>query len=184
VVCDHLDDFLAEFSQPLFRFLLRMTRDHELAADLTQEALLRAWKKRHSLRDRRARRVWVFQIGTNLFRDHLRRATNNSTDGVDLDRQASGDPSPVSRAMQKESLGRLAAAIDELPERQRQVIYLRAVEQLDPREIAKVLDLSAGAVRSSLAVARKRLKEQLPEFVQREDATAAEIVRTTRETQS
>lgn len=161
-MCDHLDDFLEEFSQPLFRYLLRMTRDHDLAADLTQEALLRAWKQRRRLRDQRARRVWVLRIGANLYRDHLRRRA--SVSGIDWDRLPSADLSPISQTLQKESLNRLSSAIDQLPERQRQVIYLRAVEQLGPQEIGKVLGMSSGAVRSSLAVARKRLREQMQQL--------------------
>jgi RNA polymerase sigma factor (sigma-70 family) len=176
-----LDDFLAEFSQPLFRYLLRMTRDHELAADLAQETLLRAWKRRRSLRDQRARRVWVLRIGTNLYRDHLRRRDRDHVHGVQWDRQASGEPSPASQALQKESLSQLAAAIDQLPERQRQVIYLRVVEQLDPREIAKVIGMSAGAVRSSLSVARKRLRDQLPQLAQPDDRPEKKVMRTTNE---
>lgn len=159
-----MDDFIADLCQPLFQFLLRMTRDHELAADLTQEALLRAWKKRHSLREARALRVWVFRIGANLFKDHLRSATNEATSGTDLDCRPGREPSPVACASHAETLGRVAAAMDELPERQRQVMYLRTIEQLTPREIAEVLDLDAGTVRSNLSVARKRLRIQLAEL--------------------
>ena len=56
------------------------------------------------------------------------------------------------------------AAIDQLPERQREVMHLRAVEELTPNQIAEVLSIESGAVRSSLAAARKQLRSRLKDL--------------------
>ena len=159
-----MDEILAELTEPLYRFLLRMTRDRELAADLTQETLLRAWRGRRWLRDPRARRVWVFRIAVNLCSDDRRRKARVESRSLDLETHPSTAPSPETLAVNNEIQRRVAEELDRLPGRQRETMYLHLVEQLSPREIARVLSIDAGTVRSSLAAARKRLRTRLSEL--------------------
>ena len=159
-----MDKFLAESTEPLYRFLLRMTGDRELAADLTQEAIVRAWRRRKSLREQQARRVWLFRIAVNLCKDARRRRSATQTTSVDLDGQPACLASPDELASQREQERRVREALDALPPRQRETMHLHIFEQLAPREIAVVLDLDANAVRSNLAAARKRLRAQFPEW--------------------
>ncbi len=154
-----LDGFLDGLADPLYRFLLRMTRDRDLAADLTQEALLRAWRKRRSLKNEEARRAWLFRIATNLYGDHCRRTRRIELS--ELGQQVDRTLLPEQAAVDRELHDQVAAALDELPDRQREVMHLRVIEQLSPAEIADILGIDAGAVRSSLAAARKRLRVQL-----------------------
>ena len=143
-----------------------MTRDEELAADLTQDALLRAWRKRRSLKDHRARRAWVFRIAANLYRDHCRKACHFSSWEAALEPPCDTTPSPERVATDRELQDLVAMALDKLPERQRQVMHLRMIEQLAPSQIARILGIDAAAVRSSLAAARKRLRSHLADVVQ------------------
>ena len=143
-----------------------MTRNRELAADLTQDALVRAWRNRRSLRDARARRVWLFRIAVNLFEDHRRRTPSTTTDEVDLTSHPAPVLSPDAIALHNELQDRVQAALDALPARQRQVMHLHIFEQLSPREMATVLNVDGGTIRSNLAAARKRLRTQFPDLAQ------------------
>jgi RNA polymerase sigma-70 factor (ECF subfamily) len=160
-----VDEFLEQISEPLFRFLLCATRDRELAADLAQETLLRAWRKRRGLRDFRAARVWVFRIAANLSQDNARRASRMKTSLLDPESLSDRTASPTQAASQQEFHAIVWSAMQQLPERQREVMHLRVVEQLSAIEIADVLRIRAGAVRSSLAEARKHLRVQLSDYV-------------------
>jgi RNA polymerase sigma-70 factor (ECF subfamily) len=126
---------------------------------MTQEALLRAWRKRFFLKNEAARRAWLFRIATNLYRDHCRRLHRVRHSGTEIPFNRS--PSPEQSAVDRELQDHVFAAMNELPERQREVMHLRVVEQLSPREIAAILGIDASAVRASLAAARKRLRAQL-----------------------
>lgn len=153
-----VDQILASLELPLYRFLLRLSRDEHLAADLTQETLMRAWRRRHTLRETDRVRSWLFRIGINAWKDHTRaRAKQPRQD--DWFAQPGREPSPLQVASTNE-LGRAVwEAIDGLPERQKQVMHLRMVEQMEPHEIAETLGLDAGLVRSNLAAARKKLRQ-------------------------
>ena len=69
---------LEEHVNRLYHFCLRLARDHHVAEDLTQESLLRAWRRRSGLRDPNATKVWLFKIATNLWRDRLRRSRHQA----------------------------------------------------------------------------------------------------------
>ncbi len=152
-------DWLEEWAAPVYRFSLRLTGDLHTAEDLAQEALLRAWNGRRRLRDPRATRVWLFRIAANLWRDWLRR---RKTRPAPLPEDYPGPtPAPDQFLSEQEELGRALSALDGLPSRQREVLYLNACEGLPPSEIADVLSISPEAAKASLCVARQKLRRQL-----------------------
>ena len=157
-----------------------MTRNRELAADLTQDALVRAWRNRRSLREARARRVWLFRIAVNLFEDHRRRTSSTATDEVDLTSLPASVQSPDTIALHNELKDRVQAALDQLPARQRQVMHLHIFEQLSPREMATVLNVDAGTIRSNLAAARKRCDPSSPTWPNRPENKNRHLVRVAR----
>ena len=114
------------------------------------------------MRNAATARPWLFKITANLWRDQLRRAQvravfkNSWAPGP----TASTDPPDRSLLEREELLGALQA-LDELPDRQRQVLYLSACENLSIAQIAAVLEISAGAAKASLSVARQRIRRQL-----------------------
>src|SRR5262249_7719004 len=120
----------------------------------------RAWRQRHQLRSPAATRVWLFQIAANIWRDRLRRSRSpvaraGSIEGNELARTYS----PDKLACDQDQLKQALVALDSLPARQREVLYLNACEEMNSADIADVLEISPDAVKANLSLARKRMRE-------------------------
>jgi RNA polymerase sigma-70 factor (ECF subfamily) len=160
-------DLLAEHVPSVYRFALRLTNDRHAAEDLTQETLLRAWKRRELLREPRALRVWLFRIAANLWRDQLRRRQSPIARAEPLgDDAAPGQPAPEERLADQDDLRRALDAMAALPPRQREVLYLSACEGLSANEIAIALSATVGSVKVNLCLARRKLRELLKDLVE------------------
>jgi RNA polymerase sigma-70 factor (ECF subfamily) len=146
----------------VYRFALRLTGESHTAEDLTQETFLRAWTRRHQLRDPHATKVWLLQIAANLWRDQRRRARLPAAQTRHLPEDCrANSPNPEQIAAGQEELQRALAALQDLPPRQRQVLYLSACEDLSVQEIGQVLKIGPDAVKASLSLARKKLRQAL-----------------------
>ncbi len=154
-----MEQILTELELPLYRFMLRLCHDQDLAADLTQETMLRAWKNRLRLKEPRAIRVWLFRIGVNVWKDRCRSWNPDPLSGVEIE-QPSREPNPAELVAAKELGQAVWEAIDRLPERQKQVMHLRVLELMEPSEIAETLGLDVRRVRSNLSAARQKLRQQ------------------------
>jgi len=162
---DAVKTLLEEHVARVWRFALRLTGDGDKAEDLVQETMLRAWRHRRRLRDPNKARVWLFKIAANLWRDHTRLAKRRSEETTcSADQRPGSTVSPDQHAIDREDVQRTLDAMDELPPRQRQVLYLHACEGLSIGEIDDVLDISSDAVKASLSLARKRLRRQLADL--------------------
>jgi RNA polymerase sigma-70 factor (ECF subfamily) len=160
-------NLLEELVPRIYRLALRLTNDSHAAEDLTQETVLRAWRRRWLLRNPRAIRVWLFRITVNLWRDQLRKARSKVSRAGSLDDDlASRAPGPHQNAVEQEDLRRAFAAMQDLPARQQEVLYLNACEDLSAVEIAGILGISADSAKASLYLARKKLREQLKDVFQ------------------
>jgi RNA polymerase sigma-70 factor (ECF subfamily) len=137
----------------------------DAAEDVVAETFLVAYARRHRYdQDRPSALPWLYGIATNLVRRHRRtearayrayaRAAVTGVDDVLADRVASRADAWAARQ-------RLAAALTRLPRRQRDVLLLYAVAQLEYAEIAEALDIPLGSVRSSLHRARAKLRAGL-----------------------
>jgi RNA polymerase sigma-70 factor (ECF subfamily) len=143
----------------VYRYALRLTGRPDAAEDLTQETLLRAWQHRHALRDERAARLWLLRVTQNLWTDQLRRQKRRPQV---LEHEPPCPRIPVAVEQDQLEAVRLAlAAMDELPPRQRQVLYLVTCEELTNAEVAGVLDMPLGAVKSNLSLARKEMRRRM-----------------------
>lgn len=153
-----------EYVQPVYRYALRLTRSRPEAEDLTQETFLQAWRRRGQLRASQATRVWLFSIATNLWRDWLRREKRRRRLAEQLDEAyQSAASAPDRDLIVQDEVRRVLRAMDCLPRRQREVLYLHACEELALGEIAAVLGISSEAVKASLCLARKHLRRQFRE---------------------
>ena len=158
------DEVYERFRKPVWRLARRLTGNDDEAFDATQEIFLRVWRGLAGFRGHAKLSTWVFQIAWNYLRGHHRRQQNRLTAVVgDADtrvaRAPDPGPGPERRALAADLLSRVTEAMDELPEHYRVVLWLRDAEDLSYQEIAEVLDLPIGTVRSRLARARASLKK-------------------------
>jgi RNA polymerase sigma-70 factor (ECF subfamily) len=149
----------------VYRFALRLAGDPDAALDIAQETMLRAWRRRKRLRDPRAAKRWLLTIATNIWRDQLRRKRVSTSDAMPDAPAPPGCEAPVSQALtHREAVELVERRMARLPPRQRQVLYLRAFEELSIEEIAGVLSINVNAVKASLALGRRTLRRELSEY--------------------
>jgi RNA polymerase sigma-70 factor (ECF subfamily) len=152
-------DAFEEHLGTVYRYALRLTGKTETAEDLAQETLLRAWRNRAKLRDERVARVWLLRIATNLWTDELRRGKFRPR--ILETEPLCNRPAPGIVANEKEDVMRALAAMDQLPQRQRQVLYLISCEGFSQSEVSEVLGIELPAVKASLSLARNEMRRRL-----------------------
>ncbi|MFQ5723928.1 MAG: RNA polymerase sigma factor [Terriglobia bacterium] len=166
VVGDEPADFaarVAETQRRVFQIALSVVADPAEAEEVAQEAYLRAYRRRGSLRQPAKFRAWIgriaFRLALNRQRARRRQlARDTAWNAARPNPVADGAQAAVAHAY----LDRLRAEIDRLPEKLRAALLLSAVEGMDAAEVAAVLEIPVGTVRSRLHLARKRLLEALP----------------------
>ena len=151
---------LADCPTLAFRVALSEQRNQAEVEDVAQEALVRAYRKFHRLRDRDKFRSWLVRMTWRLALDRIR-----STARRERWEQSSADiplvTSPEEVAASSEFSRNLRAAIDALPEKLRLALVLSAIEGHDVREVSRLLEIPEGTVKSRIHLARKRLAEAL-----------------------
>lgn len=145
---------LAEIPR-LRRYARALLGDRAAADDLVQDTLERAWRRLAQWRAGSDLRAWLFSIMHNLRVDQLRRPVL-PTQALDDD----GDQAP-SRPTQSDQLELLdlEAALRQLPDEQRAVLLLVALEEMSYAEVAAALDIPLGTVMSRLSRGRERLRQ-------------------------
>ena len=153
---DELQRQLPQLLPRLWRFALRLTRNHADAEDLLQRCCLRALEKRAQWRPDSVLLSWVFSIMHSVWLNELRAAQRRREGSLDAEMQieefedpgSSGDPEYQLLCRQ------IVDAVEALPEAQRVVMILVAVEGFSYREAADVLEVPIGTVMSRLSRAR------------------------------
>jgi RNA polymerase sigma-70 factor (ECF subfamily) len=170
---------IVAYQDRLYNAVLRMVGDADEAAELTQEAFTRGLEKVDSFRGEASAYTWLFRIAMNLAISQLRKVQRKrvfSLDGMaSNDDQASGlldrlardkSPSPADRVEQKERDGQVLAALGKLDAEQRAVLVMRDVEGFDYQQMADVLELPLGTLKSRLFRARLALRDALREYME------------------
>jgi RNA polymerase sigma-70 factor, ECF subfamily len=162
VPCE-LERLLAENAPLAYRVALGVLRNPAEAEDVAQEALIRAYRKFDRLRDARRFRGWLVRVSFRLALDRSRSARRRELRETLWARPELRPPvqSVEEIVASRQFEERLARALDELPDRLRLVILLTAIEGHSVDEVAVLLDVPAGTVKSRLFAARKRLAEKL-----------------------
>lgn len=151
---------VAETQRRVFQVAYSVLANAADAEDVAQEAFLRAYRKYERLRDPGKFRAWVsriaFRLALNRRRGRRRQLARDAAWHTER-------PNPMADgarvATDRIFLDQLRAEIDHLPEKLRAVLLLSAVEGMEAREVAAVLEIPVGTVRSRLHLARKRLLE-------------------------
>lgn len=143
-----------------FSLVMHFVRDRELAADLTQDAFVRAWEKLPKLREPEAFVGWLRALTTNIVRDHFRRARD--TEPLDETFEVADEgPGPAEQASGSEQDQAVREAILGLPEHQRTAVVMYHLEGRAVEEVAEALGLPKNTVVSRLARGRAALRRRL-----------------------
>lgn len=140
--------------------LLRLTGNPTLADDLAQEVFLRAYRGLVGFEGRSRFSTWVYRIAYNVFLNHRTRSKELAALPQGFESSAPAPDSELSPG-RFDMRSDLAAAITELPERYRMVVTLYYLEDVSYPEIAEVLDLPLGTVKTHLHRAKKLLRDHL-----------------------
>ena len=155
-----------------YSLALRLVGDREEAADLAQEAFVKAWQGLGSFQGESSFSTWVYRLTTNVCIDHLRmkKRRKGVEPSVSLNDEESGWAEPADREsdpqllLEKSERGKaLARGLEKLPDWQRQVLVLRELSGLSYQEISQALDVDLGTVKSRIARARLSLRKILLE---------------------
>ncbi len=154
---DEMNRELTDLLPRLWRFALRLTGHHDDAQDLVQRTYVRALERRHQWQNGSSLVSWLFSIMHSIWINELRSAQRRREGSLETelaDYEEVAEPSqrfdPEYQLMHKQ----IILMVQTLPEAQRVVLMLVAIEGLSYREAAEVLDVPIGTVMSRLARAR------------------------------
>lgn len=147
----------------VFGFAARLLGDRVEAEDVAQEAMLRLWRVAPDWRAGQAQvSSWLYRVVVNLCTDRQRSARRRRADALDEVAEPADDRADVAaQMMTRARVDALQAALDSLPDRQRQAVVLRHIEGLTNPEIAAVMDVGVEAVESLTARGKRSLTAAL-----------------------
>jgi RNA polymerase sigma-70 factor, ECF subfamily len=161
---ESIAQLVEQYQHRLYRYLLRLVSRPSTAEDLFQQTWLRVMERIQYYDPRRSFEGWLFAVAHNLAIDHLRRKQPESLDEplpsgeTQADLTRSENPGALDLLMTKERATYVVGAIAELPIAFREVITLRFEEGMKLEEIATVLSLPMGTVKTRLHRALKALR--------------------------
>jgi len=148
------------FKDKVFRLAKRLLISTDEAEDATQELYLKLWTNKNKLSDYKNVEAFAMTMTKNYCLDQLKSKRSNNLSLVHSNYKDNN--TPLHREIElKDSVSRVHAFIEKLPEKQKLIIQLRDVENYDYDEIGKILELQPTAVRVALSRARKTIREQL-----------------------
>ncbi len=155
---DAFDELIARWHEPVWQYLRGLSGSDDAASDLSQDTWLRVMRGIAALREPARFRPWLFGIARRVAMDRLRLQYQWNVDGeAVLDELPAADVDP---GLESE-LATLEAGIASLPMRERETLALFYLRQLSIEEIATLLAVPAGTVKSRLFRARGMLKQEL-----------------------
>lgn len=182
--CQHGDSeamscLIVKYQDRVYNSILKICSNRDDAAELTQDTFVKVLESIRTFRGKSSFYTWLFRVAVNLTLNHCRRRFKLSPVSLDAtnenyDKQRvplvsmladSGQNNPARIAQQKELIQRLTGMISQLPQEYRVILVLRDIEQMSYADIADVLEIEYGTVKSRLSRARTALR-QLWETVQ------------------
>lgn len=166
------------YEGPLYNFILRSVRRRERAEELLQEVFLKVVQRSHDFKGHSKLSTWLYTIARNLCIDHSRKMVFRRHKSLDapsgaskdengpslLERTAAPDIGSDRRAIANDLSVRITAAVEELPEEQREVFLMRQIQGMAFREIAEVIGVPENTVKSRMRYALERLQRALEEY--------------------
>ena len=167
---DAFEQLLLEHQKNVYNLCYRMAGNPDDAMDLSQETFLRAWRCLDQYQFASAFSTWLYRLCSNICIDFLRKRRRQQTVPLTFE-DADGEeqtyavpdvqPLPEEQVELKLTREMLAAAMAQLLPEHRAVLQLRVVNEMSYEQIADVLDIQIGTVKSRLSRARNQLKKIL-----------------------
>lgn len=167
------EELVVRYQTQIYHLCFRMVGNSDDAQDMTQEAFLKAWKGLPSFQFDSAFSTWLYRLASNCCLDFLRRLKRKPTVSLTVENDeeteeildvADDAPSLEELAIKNEERENLRLAMSQLDEEQRQILTLRVVNDLSYTEIAEILNVKEGTVKSRLSRARENLRKKLTEI--------------------
>lgn len=153
------------YQDRLYNSLLRVVGSAEDASDIVQDAFVQAYLKLDTFRGSSAFYTWLYRIAFNLAMSHARRGRKTtSLDGMKTNagnEPIDHQPAPGENLEQREQVDLVHAALNKLTTEYRTILVLREIDGCRYEEIAEILEMPVGTVRSRLFRARLALREEL-----------------------
>jgi RNA polymerase sigma-70 factor, ECF subfamily len=162
-------ELIRQYHAPIYRLLLRLSRDAHTAEDLAQETFLAAWAKIGSFNAASSLNTWLHAIAYRKFIDaHRRRERTVTTRGdTSIGRVQATIPNPYDRALASEEARRLYQALDSLKPAERDVVILHYLQGLNYQEVAAVLGQPTGTVKWRTREALENLRIALERKIEK-----------------
>ena len=165
------EELLLLHQKKVYNLCLRMSANPDDALDLSQEAFLRAWRSLGQYQFEASFSTWLFRLTSNICIDFLRRkkrrqetslteSYDDSDEGAELS-VPDAQPGPEQQAMTNETKIELARAMEQLSPEHREILQLRVIEDLQYEQIADILGVRVGTVKSRRARARLAFRKIL-----------------------
>lgn len=163
-----------KYKKPLYFHVRKMIRNVDFAEDLVQDIFLKAFKSLKNYKNDYAFSTWLYRIATNHTIDYLRKKkletfsihaedAEDSQPAIQLADEGSYSDEPIIRQERK---NKVHEAIDQLPEKYREVILKRHIEEKSYQEIAKEMDIPLGTVKAHIFRARELLYKYMKDTIQ------------------
>lgn len=155
-------ELVRRHSRPLTMLILKMVRDPEEARDISQDVFLKAFEALPRFMMASSFKTWLYKIAMNTVTDHVRKRRPN-VEPEALERLIDPGRSASDQLEHLRYVEFLREAVQRLPEKQRATLQLRVYEDMDYKEIARVLGGTAGGARGNFFQAVKTLRRALAE---------------------
>jgi RNA polymerase sigma-70 factor (ECF subfamily) len=161
----------------LYRHAVGMVLDHDVAADMVQDAFVRAYTNLRQCRDRKRFRAWLFQTLRNRCLDYLKEARRKNVRLDDAGPFLDPAEGPADIVERKRLRSQLMDALAQLPEAQREAFVMHHVEEVPYETMAELLDAKVSALKMRVMRAREALSAALREGEVTESAAARLSIR-------
>lgn len=167
---DAFEQLVLSYEKPIYNLCLRMCGNSDDAMDLTQETFLKAWRNLGAFRSDAAFSTWLYRLCSNVCIDHLRREGKRKViplhteddDGEERTMDvADPAPGPQERLEAADQRQQVADALQSLEPEYREALTLRVIHDMSYADIADVLQVREGTVKSRIARAREKMRQAM-----------------------
>lgn len=155
------DAIVERHQRQVYALCYRFVRNHEEAADLAQDAFVRAFKGLKRFKGDASLGTWLYRIAVNVCLNRAAARKPQTTTLDDAGRLDANAVDPLRELLRSERAAALQAAIDRLPPKQRATLVLRIYQECSHKEIAAALDSTVGAVKANFFHALGNLRRML-----------------------